>query len=177
VSFSRGTKCRGAYRYAHVMFELSFYLTKLVLTAPFQCNATSTASIHQHHTTTNPRTDTAIEEGIPSRQLFSSLTVYFDHHPLITSLPSQHLRQKGKNEERRGQGMRVEGTFFLLIFHSILLTTITGIPSSTSYSNEDTVSQVVPSSSCCFFLSTGREGFINYPSSSSYAAFPCNEEF
>jgi hypothetical protein len=105
MSFSRGTKCRGVYRYAHVMFELSFYLTKLVLTALFINTIPPT----------NPRTDTAIEEG----------------------------------------------TFFLLIFPSILLTTITGIPSATSYSNEDTASQVVPSSSCCFFLSTEQEGFID----------------
>ncbi len=80
------------------MFDLSFYLTKLVLTAPFQRNATST---------TNPRMDTAIEY-YPSRRLFCSLTVYSDHHPLTASHLSQYLRQmeaKGKNEERRGHGM------------------------------------------------------------------------
>ena len=143
-------------RYPHVQF--TFYLTNLVLTAPFQCNATSTTSIHQHYTTNKPKNGHGDREYYPSRQLFCSLTVFFDHRHY--HLPFQHIRQMEAKGEDRGQGMGANGTSFLLIFHSILLTTMTGIPSATSdthYSNEDTASQVLPPSSCRF-LSFRRDG-------------------
>jgi hypothetical protein len=54
--------------------------------------------------------------------------------------------------------MGAEGTFFLLMSPSILLTTITA--SATSYSNEDTASQVVPSSS---FFRQDRKGLSIIP--------------
>lgn len=90
----------GAYRYAHVMFELSFYLTKLVLTAPFINTIPPT----------NPRTDTAIEEGIPSHRLFCSLST-------ITLLPppfppnTYSKRARTRNVKRRGWARRVRSFF------------------------------------------------------------------
>jgi hypothetical protein len=171
--FFEGNDVSGAYRYAHVMFELSFYLTKLVLIAPFHHFHSSTP---YHHKPKNghgdrggyPFSSTLL---LPYRTYISTITLLLPSLPI----PTAKGQERGTSRARDGRGGYVISSN--IPFRStVLLTTITGIPSATSYSNEDTASKVVPSSSCCFFLLTGQEGFIDYPSSSSYAAFPCNEE-